>query len=105
MQTRSTGQTVLERTLVGWNSFAARMQLFSVLSRRQPFSLLVYADMRSIPTPTPTTDVAHTRSRARARARYDDAAESLIVTDKNEAFIFQIMPDDTALSALWVVRF
>ena len=35
---------------------------------------------------------------------YDDAAESLMVTDKEEAFIFQIMPDDTARSALWVVR-
>lgn len=35
---------------------------------------------------------------------YDDSAESLIVTDKDEAFIFQIMPDDTATSALWVAQ-
>ena len=33
---------------------------------------------------------------------YSDATESLLVIDPQEAFIFQIMPDDTGNSSLWV---
>jgi dipeptidase len=35
---------------------------------------------------------------------YADNAESLIVIDPQEAFIFQIMPDDTGNSSLWVAQ-
>jgi dipeptidase len=35
---------------------------------------------------------------------YADAAESLLVIDPMEAFIFQIMPDDTGNSSLWVAQ-
>jgi dipeptidase len=35
---------------------------------------------------------------------YSDAAESLLVIDPHEAFIFQIMPDDTGNSSLWVAQ-
>lgn len=35
---------------------------------------------------------------------YSDAAESLLVIDPQEAFIFQIMPDDTRNSSIWVAQ-
>ena len=35
---------------------------------------------------------------------YSDATESLIVIDPTEAFIFQIMPDDTGNSSVWVAQ-
>ena len=33
---------------------------------------------------------------------YNDAGESLFVTDPHEAWVFQILPDDTGASAIWV---
>ena len=35
---------------------------------------------------------------------YNDAAESLLVIDPREAFIFQIMPDPTGNASLWVAQ-
>ena len=35
---------------------------------------------------------------------YNDAAESLLVMDKAEAFVFQITRDDTGNSSIWVAQ-
>lgn len=36
------------------------------------------------------------------RYGYNDNAESLLVVDPTEAYVFHILPDDTAASAVWV---